>query len=146
MKRGIISAILISVLIGFAQPTKVWAHGAGGWHGGGGWHHGWYGGPSLSLGFGFPSYYPPYPYYPYYYYAPYPYDYPTRPVYRGRQVAGDPVAMDVQQRLSIQGYYDGRIDGIVGSGTRSAIAAYQRDHGLKVTRTIDGFLVRSMRL
>jgi hypothetical protein len=136
MKTRFFSAILISVLIGFAQPAKA------GWHGG--WHHGWWGGPRFSFVVGAPFYYPPYPYYPYYYDPPY--YYPARPVYYGREVAGDSVAFDVQQRLAGQGYYHGPIDGIVGSGTRPAIAAYQRDHGLDVTRTIDGLLLRSMRL
>jgi len=40
------------------------------------------------------------------------------------------LAIDVQRRLAHRGYYHGPIDGIVGPGTRSAIAAFQADHGL----------------
>lgn len=37
---------------------------------------------------------------------------------------------DVQSRLKEAGYLDGPIDGIFGSGTRSAVIAFQRDKGL----------------
>lgn len=37
----------------------------------------------------------------------------------------------VQQALKLLGYYTGKIDGIAGSGTTSAIKAYQKKHGLK---------------
>jgi hypothetical protein len=54
---------------------------------------------------------------------------------------GSPVSVQVQSALSQQGYYRGPIDGIVGPGTRSAIAAYQQDNNLAVTGTItDGLL------
>jgi hypothetical protein len=46
------------------------------------------------------------------------------------------LGVSVQSALARQGYYRGPIDGIVGSGTRSAIAAYQQDNGLAVTGTI----------
>jgi len=35
------------------------------------------------------------------------------------------------------GYYDGPIDGVLGSMTREAIAAYQADNGLAITSAID---------
>ncbi len=40
------------------------------------------------------------------------------------------LAIDVQRRLARRGYYHGPIDGVVGPGTRSAIAGFQADHGL----------------
>lgn len=42
---------------------------------------------------------------------------------------------EVQERLQALGYYDGEIDGAIGSGSRAAIEAYQSARGLKV----DGF-------
>jgi hypothetical protein len=56
----------------------------------------------------------------------------------------DTVSVQVQQDLAHDGYYDGPIDGVVGPGTQSAIAAYQRDNGLPVTGTINGSLLRSL--
>jgi len=40
-------------------------------------------------------------------------------------------AVDVQKALANSGYYNGKIDGKVGNGTKKAIAAFQKDHGLK---------------
>ncbi|KAA0972529.1 lytic murein transglycosylase [Aureimonas fodinaquatilis] len=37
---------------------------------------------------------------------------------------------ELQQRLSRQGLYDGKIDGKIGSGSRLAISAYQRQRGV----------------
>jgi peptidoglycan hydrolase-like protein with peptidoglycan-binding domain len=37
---------------------------------------------------------------------------------------------DVQRKLQNRGYYDGRIDGIYGSATRTAVTNFQRDFGL----------------
>lgn len=37
----------------------------------------------------------------------------------------------LQQALDILGYYDGKIDGVYGSGTAAAVKAYQNDHGLE---------------
>ena len=50
--------------------------------------------------------------------------------------SGAPVSIQVQAALQQQGYYDGPVDGVVGPGTEAAIAAYQRDNGLRVTGTI----------
>ena len=77
-------------------------------------------------------------YYPYYgSYAP------NYPVYGGN---GDSVAVEVQQTLSQDGYYRGPVDGMIGPGTRAAIASYQRDNGLRVTGSITGGLLDSMGL
>ena len=54
------------------------------------------------------------------------------------------VSANVQAALARQGYYQGPIDGIVGPGTRSAIAGYQRDNGLAVTGTITNGLVNDL--
>ncbi|MCF3972661.1 lytic murein transglycosylase [Paracoccus salsus] len=42
---------------------------------------------------------------------------------------------EIQQRLRAKGYYDGEIDGLFGSGTMEAVAAYQRSIGT----TPDGY-------
>ncbi len=45
--------------------------------------------------------------------------------------------VDVQERLKNLGWYHGAVDGIVGSGTRSAARAYRRAAGLPASSTID---------
>jgi hypothetical protein len=70
------------------------------------------------------------------------------PVYRDRSYYG----VDYETRLAVQdalaqaGYYNGPIDGIVGAGTRSAIANYQYDNNLPETGVIDNMLVQSLGL
>jgi hypothetical protein len=56
----------------------------------------------------------------------------------------DSAAVQVQQDLAHDGYYRGPIDGVVGPGTRAAIAAYQQDNGLPPTGNIDGSLMSSL--
>jgi Putative peptidoglycan binding domain len=65
--------------------------------------------------------------------------------YRG-SVVDNSLAADVQRALKRQGYYYGSVDGIIGSGSRSAIRAYQRDRGLSMTGRIDRALLRSLRI
>ncbi len=69
----------------------------------------------------------------------------TTPVYRGYAVR-DSLAADVQRALARRGYYRGSIDGDIGAGSRAAIRAYQRDHGLAATGRIDTALLRSLRI
>ena len=87
-------------------------------------------------GYGYPSYY---------YddnYSPTPYltintrDYDT----------GSSLGAEVQEALAAHGYYRGEIDGDVAPMTRDAIAAYQRDHRLPVTGTINTSLLDSLGL
>jgi ABC-type Zn2+ transport system substrate-binding protein/surface adhesin len=52
----------------------------------------------------------------------------------------------VQQALAEMGYYNGPIDGVIGAGTRNAIARYQSDYGLAVTGNINNSLMQSLRL
>jgi Ni/Co efflux regulator RcnB len=65
-----------------------------------------------------------------------------RPVY----VAGDRLVADVQHALNRRGYPAGPADGIMGSRTRNAILAYQRNNGLYPTGTINEALLRSLRI
>jgi hypothetical protein len=59
------------------------------------------------------------------------------PIYAYNGLAPDRVTVNVQEQLARAGYYDGPIDGILGSMTREAIAAYQADNGLAITSAID---------
>ncbi len=104
-------------------------------------------GPSVSFGFGYPY---SYGYYPYGYSSYYPYDYSygynsyNQPGYR--TYANGSIVIQVQSRLARAGYYRGPIDGVMGPGTRFAIRAYERDHGLRVDGVISGSLTRNMGL
>ena len=89
-------------------------YGGGYWY----WNSGWW--------------YPAYGYDPYY--SRYDYD---GPIFGYGYAAPGDVTAQVQSSLAQQGYYYGPIDGILGSGTRSAIERYQIDHGLAVTAAID---------
>jgi hypothetical protein len=88
--------------------------------------------------FGFPWWYPyPYPYYgyPYDYYA---YDYgPDYDYQYWRNLA-----VSVQSELARRGYYHGQVDGVVGSGSRQAIRAFQAAQGLPETGLIDPKLLK----
>jgi hypothetical protein len=66
--------------------------------------------------------------------AYYPYD---GPIYGYGNLTPDRVIVNVQVALHEQGYYEGAIDGDLGAQTRGALAAYQADHGLAVTSTVD---------
>jgi hypothetical protein len=126
-------------------------HNHGRYYGG---HYGGYGYPygyGYGHGYGY-GYRRPYWGYGYPYYGPSiglsfysrPTYYTSR-VYRG-SVADNSLAADVQRALRRQGYYYGSVDGIIGSGSRSAIRAYQRDRGLLITGRIDRALLRSLRI
>ncbi len=67
-------------------------------------------------------------------YAYYPYD---GPIYAYNDLPPDQVIANVQAALQDEGYYTGEIDGMLGPLTRSALAAYQADHGLYTTAAID---------
>jgi hypothetical protein len=86
----------------------------------GGW---WY----WDAGYWFPAWgYDPYAYYSY-----------DGPIYGYSNLAPDQVVVNVQTQLARDGYYSGPLDGVLGPITRQAIAAFQADHGLAVTSTVD---------
>lgn len=60
--------------------------------------------------------------------------------------AVDTRVLQVQENLRRLGYYKGSIDGLSGSGTRTAIRAYQVDRGLPVTGRIDKDLLQDLGL
>lgn len=107
-------------------------------------YYGYSYGPSISFGFGYPY---SYGYYPYGYYGSYPYGYNygyysyNQP---GYTYGNGSVIITVQTRLARAGYYHGPIDGVMGPGTRWAIRAYERDHGLHVDGVVSGPLMRNM--
>ena len=87
-------------------------------------NNGWY---YWNAGYWFPAWgYAPSAYYAY-----------DGPIYAYNGLAPNRVIVDVQSQLQRAGYYDGPIDGILGSMTRDAIAAFQADNGLPVTAAID---------
>lgn len=53
------------------------------------------------------------------------------PKVKGETIRLDVDHKDVQQALKNAGYYEGAIDGKVGSGTKAAILQFQKDNGLK---------------
>jgi peptidoglycan hydrolase-like protein with peptidoglycan-binding domain len=58
----------------------------------------------------------------------------------------DPTVKAIQQRLNVLGYNIGPADGLMGKGTRAAIAAFQRDKGISVTGVADqGLLLHLQR-
>ncbi|MEO5721548.1 MAG: peptidoglycan-binding protein [Chthoniobacterales bacterium] len=79
-----------------------------------------------------------------YWYPAYGYDnrYSTyrfdEPIYGYNSLEPQGVIVNVQRELRREGYYRGSIDGMIGPMTREALARYQRDRGIYVTRAIDG--------
>ena len=73
------------------------------------------------------------------------YDASPRVVYTER-VAGGSVVASVQSALGRRGYDAGPVDGAMGGRTRSAIYAFQADHGLARTGTINEPLLRALNL
>ena len=64
-----------------------------------------------------------------------------------RTVPSWATTMDVrsaQKELKDRGYYSGPIDGVIGPATQTALRAYQRDRGLKVTGRLDSSTIRSL--
>ncbi len=53
--------------------------------------------------------------------------------------------LELQQLLAEIGNYDGRIDGAIGSGSRTAIRDFQRQEGLKVTGKADHTLLEQLK-
>ena len=59
------------------------------------------------------------------------------PIYGAASLTPDQIVMSAQQQLRDDGYYNGPIDGVLGSQTRYALASFQADHGLAVTSAVD---------
>jgi hypothetical protein len=134
------------------HSSGTWGHNNGDWNR---YHHHHHGSNVyFGVGFGYPFGFG-YPYYGSYPYDYYPYGagygYYNQPVVRGEYAGGyagnyGSVVVQVQRRLARAGYYRGSIDGVIGSGTRRAIRAYERAHGLPVDGEIDNQLLATMGL
>ena len=61
----------------------------------------------------------------------------SEPIYGYNNLDPGQVIENVQLALRDQGYYPGAIDGVVGTQTRAALAAFQRDKGLIITSAVD---------
>ncbi len=87
-----------------------------------------------------------------YWYPAYGYDplYSTyiynEPIYGYNGLTPDQVIVNVQSVLADLGYYYGDIDGLIGPLTREALARYQANNGLIVTRAIDEPTLESLGL
>jgi hypothetical protein len=132
--------LLIALVAGALAAAPAFAGSHHGHHG----HHGSHSNFSFGIGLG-------YPYYGYGYgYGYYPYGYgyyrPRTVIYSEVAINDDATVAAVQRRLSRAGYYRGTIDGVIGNGTRSAIRAYERNHGLVVDGRIDRRLLATMGL
>ena len=68
-------------------------------------------------------------------YNRYAYD---EPIYGYNYMEPRQVMVRVQRELRREGYYRGAIDGLIGPQTRAALARFQYEAGLRVTRRIDG--------
>ena len=149
---------------GFNGGRVVARHNASNWnrHWNKGRDHYWHG-HRCHYNNGYWFIYDPFPYYPYYGFYPYTYYDSSyyEPAYYDNGYAEDqyaptadtnqPYATDsrvseVQSALARAGYYDGKIDGQLGPGTRRALRNYQRDHNLGVTGHIDQALIEALRL
>ena len=79
-----------------------------------------------------------------YWYPAYGYDpaYSTyrfdEPIYGYNSLEPGQVLVNVQRQLRRMGYYRGAIDGLIGPQTRAALARFQAENGLYVTRAVDG--------
>ena len=67
-------------------------------------------------------------------------------IYSDAAITDDATVAAVQRRLARTGYYRGSVDGVIGNGTRTAIRAYERSHGLVVDGRIDRRLLVTMGL
>jgi len=86
-----------------------------------------------------------FPFFPFYY--PYPYYYPYGyGAYQGGYGVNGSLVVQVQRRLASAGFYSGPIDGVMGRGTRRAIRAFERSHGLPADGTIHRRLLATMGL
>jgi hypothetical protein len=65
--------------------------------------------------------------------------------FSGSADAGSADVTTAQRYLIALGYYNGRIDGVAGPGTRAAVQRFQANRGLSQTGTITPDLLQEMR-
>ena len=69
----------------------------------------------------------------------------TQPWPRPQGALGVDEKFELQERLQQQGYYDGKIDGYLGEGTREAIRSFQAGQGLEVDGVPSQSLLKRLR-
>jgi putative peptidoglycan binding protein len=111
------------------------------WHDQGWWHNHY---NNITFLFGAPYFFNSGYWYPAWGYSPNAYYAYDGPIYAYHNLPPDQVITNVQAALQQQGYYQGEVDGLLGPLTRSAISAYQRDHGLYQTSAIDEPTLQSL--
>ena len=77
------------------------------------------------------------------YYSSYEYD---GPIYGYDGLLPDEIVANVQSELQRLGYYPYEVDGILGRLTEEALANYQADNGLPITRAIDAQTLQALGL
>ncbi len=65
--------------------------------------------------------------------------------FSGSAAAGSADVTTAQRYLIALGYYNGRVDGVAGSGTRAAVQRFQANRGLSQNGTITPDLLQEMR-
>ena len=65
--------------------------------------------------------------------------------FSGSAAAGNADVTTAQRYLIALGYYNGRVDGVAGSGTRAAVQRFQASRGLAQNGTITPDLLQEMR-
>jgi hypothetical protein len=166
MRLHFLLAGVIALTLGISAPDAS-AHGGGGGgggHGGGGhggnFHGGFHGGRFnghgrffrgrfFGPGFGFYGYGYGYPWWWGWDYGSYPYSYYGYDSdYSGANDSDHASQLNspraVQAALAWRGFYSGRIDGVMGPETRSAIRSFQAHQGLPVTGEIDNRLIDAL--
>jgi len=155
----LLAGIFVVALLFSAPAASAHGGGGGGGHGGGNFHGGWHSGgfhghgrhffhgrffgPGFAYyGYGYPWWGWDYGYYPSPYYG---YDAYYSGPYNGENVPGLNSSRAVQTALAWRGFYGGRIDGVMGPETRSAIRSFQAHQGLPVTGQIDNRLIDALR-
>jgi hypothetical protein len=165
MRLHFIVAGLIAVGL-FASQPDAWAHVGGGGRGGGSWHGGGFHGGRFGRGrffrggrffgpgfayYGYPWWGWGYPWWGWGYYGggyygvgdygygggDYGYDSSSDAPSNSGNAPQFNTTRAVQAALAWRGFYSGRIDGVMGPETRSAIRDFQRQQGLPVTGQID---------
>ena len=72
--------------------------------------------------------------------------YRERVVHSSSESYSGSIVGQVQRKLKKLGYYESKVDGEIGPGTRAAIRAYQEENKLEVTGQIDKALLGSLEL
>lgn len=154
MKNGILSIPVLAALLMLSAASQSHANGPGvafSGHASGSAAHvsggGFGGGTVFAPSYTYSTYGGYYPYGSAFPYATYTYPEPGASDLDSSNYDGTTwLAMEVQGVLAREGYYDGRLSGVVGTNTHVAISNYQQDHGFPITGTINTRLLIALGL